>query len=83
MMTMTTTVMMPSLMRMEHPAVALTPLEVALIEQLRARPGCLDGRLLHLDSGKPYEEARVGVNPLAHGYCVCAPASASRSFSYQ
>ena len=61
-------------------AAALTPREADLIERQRARPGCLDGRLLHLDSGEPYEEARVrvGVNRLAHGYCVCAPASASR-----
>ena len=30
-------------------------------------------RLLNFD-GDVYIEARVGLNPLAHGYCVCASA---------
>ena len=73
MMMMMMMIMMTTMMMMER-AAALTPLEVALIEGQRARPGCLDGRRLRLDSGEPHEEARIGANPLAHGYCVCAPA---------
>ena len=34
-------------------AAVLTQLKAALIEQQRARPGCLDGLLLHLDCGEP------------------------------
>ena len=36
---------------------------------MQAEPGCMDGLLLNFD-GDVYNEARVGLNPLAHGYSV-------------
>ena len=50
-----------------------TALEIAIIGMQQADPGCMDGRLLNFD-GDVYIEARVGLNPLAHGYCVRASA---------
>ena len=50
-----------------------TALEVALIERQTVRPVCLDGLLLTFDGDACRDvEARVGLNPLAHGHCVCA-----------
>ena len=50
-----------------------TALEIAIIGMQQADPGCMDGRLLNFD-GDVYIEARVGLNPLANGYCVRASA---------
>ena len=50
-----------------------TALEVALIERQTVLPVCLDGLLLTFDGDACRDvEARVGLNPLAHGHCVCA-----------
>ena len=44
----------------------------ALRSLVRARPGCLDGKLLNSE-GQPYVQANVGDDPLTLGYTYFAP----------
>ena len=49
-----------------------TQLEKTMVDMQKAAPGHWDFMFLN-DTGNPYVEAVVGLNPLANGYSNCAP----------